>query len=254
MNNLIIPILKNETVEESVLEISKEWGFPIRPIDENDAFFFQFIKDRLQLQKNHDFDLGAVYSEFVQGSSMYRRKFGGGRTQEIAKAVGFKKNFTPSVLDATAGLGADAFVLASLGARVHMLERSPIVAALLKDGLKRAYNDKQIGSWVRKNLTLDCLDFLTEEIQLPFKPDVVYLDPMFPPKQKSALVKKDMRMLQNLLGFDEQSDLLLKAALAHAEKRVVVKRPSYAAALAEKKPDSVIETKKNRFDIYLLNK
>ncbi|GAM77379.1 SAM-dependent methyltransferase [Vibrio ishigakensis] len=86
------------------------------------------------------------------------------------------------------------------------------------------------------------------------KPDVVYLDPMYPHpenKKKSALVKKEMRVFQHLVGADLDADGLLTPALELATKRVVVKRPDYANWLDEKKPSMAIETKKNRFDVYV---
>ena len=88
--------------------------------------------------------------------------------------------------------------------------------------------------------------------QLGFTPDVVYLDPMFPHRQKSALVKKEMRVFQSLVGADLDADALLPVALSVAGKRVVVKRPDYAGFLNEKKPSTSIETKSNRFDIYVV--
>ena len=87
----------------------------------------------------------AIYVDFVEGELAHRRKFGGGKGQMIAKAVGLNKGFVPTILDATAGLGADAFVLASLGCEVKMIERSPLARLLLADGLERAKNFIDIG-------------------------------------------------------------------------------------------------------------
>ncbi|WP_457998882.1 class I SAM-dependent methyltransferase, partial [Klebsiella michiganensis] len=84
----------------------------------------------------------------------HRRKFGGGRGEAVAKAVGIKGDYLPDVVDATAGLGRDAFVLASVGCRVRMLERNPVVAALLDDGLARGYADAEIGGWLQERLQL----------------------------------------------------------------------------------------------------
>ena len=92
--------------------------------------------------------------DFVEGAVAHRRKFGGGRGQSIAKAVGLKSGAMPTVVDATAGLGRDAFVLASLGCKVTLIERSPVVAALLQDGLARAAQDPEIGPWVSERMHL----------------------------------------------------------------------------------------------------
>ncbi|WP_211286882.1 class I SAM-dependent methyltransferase [Paraferrimonas sedimenticola] len=194
-----------------------------------------------------------VVVDFVGGAVGHRRKFGGGRGQAIAKAVGLKKGANPSVIDATAGLGRDAFVLASLGCKVTMVERHPVVAALLADGLKRAQSDADIGAWVSERMRLvhsQGPDYLVSGAQA----DVVYLDPMYPHREKSAQVKKEMAIFQGLVGADLDSDALLAAAKQAALKRVVVKRPDYASPMAEQAPDSQIETKKNRFDLYIIQK
>lgn len=148
----------------------------------------------------------------------------------MAKAVGIKGDYLPDVVDATAGLGRDAFVLASVGCRVRMLERNPVVAALLDDGLARGYADAEIGGWLQERLQLIHASSLTALSDITPRPQVVYLDPMFPHKQKSALVKKEMRVFQSLVGPDLDADGLLEPARLLATKRVVVKRPDYAAA------------------------
>jgi len=214
-------------------------------------FALVLTAERLELRKLDEPKLGAVYVDFVAGAVAHRRKFGGGRGQAIAKAVGLKSGETPRVVDATAGLGRDAFVLASLGCQVTLLERSPVVAALLADGLARAALDAEIGGWVGERLQLIPGPALENLQTLDFTPDVVYLDPMFPHKQKSALVKKEMRVFQSLVGPDLDADALLPAALAVAGKRVVVKRPDYAGWLNGQPPSMSIETKNNRFDVYV---
>ncbi|HDU8493199.1 TPA: class I SAM-dependent methyltransferase [Aeromonas hydrophila] len=215
-------------------------------------FALVFTAARLELRKLDEPKLGAVYVDFVEGAVAHRRKFGGGRGQSIAKAVGLKAGAMPSVVDATAGLGRDAFVLASLGCKVTMIERSPVVAALLHDGLARAAQDPEIGPWVRERMQLLHGPAVETLLGLSERPDVIYLDPMFPHKQKSALVKKEMRVFQSLVGPDLDADALLPAALAMADKRVVVKRPDYAGWLNEHKPSMAIETKSNRFDVYVM--
>ena len=208
----------------------------------------------LELRKLDEPKLGPVFVDFVEGAVAHRRKFGGGRGQSIAKAVGLKAGANPTVVDATAGLGRDAFVLASLGCQVTMLERHPVVAALLADGLQRAQQDSEIGGWVSERMSLRSGSALENLQQLGFTPDVVYLDPMFPHRQKSALVKKEMRVFQSLVGADLDADVLLPAALAVAGKRVVVKRPDYAGYLNEMTPSMSIETKSNRFDVYVVSR
>lgn len=213
------------------------------------TFLLQVNQHTLELIKCDEPKLGAIKVDFVEGAVAHRRKFGGGRGQDIAKAVGLKHGFTPSVLDATAGLGRDAFVLASLGCQVTMLERMPVVAALLADGLERASLNVDVSpiTHLMSLVHASSIEAITEQQQ----PDVIYLDPMYPHKGKSALVKKEMRVFQSLVGEDNDADALLAPALAMAKYRVVVKRPSYAEPLANKKPSMSINMKKNRFDVYV---
>ncbi|MCE2572878.1 class I SAM-dependent methyltransferase [Motilimonas eburnea] len=225
-----------------------QWGFS-DSVSEDDKLALVLTEHRLELRKLDEPKLGAVAVDFVSGASAHRRKFGGGKGQTIAKAIGIKAKSGLKVIDATAGLGRDAFVFASLGCRVTLIERSPVVAALLADGLARAYRDPEIGDWMQTNMTLvhdTGIDWLAQA-----QADVVYLDPMFPHKKKSALVKKEMRVFQHLVGPDLDADALLAPALAAAQYRVVVKRPDYAPWLAERKPTLAFETKNNRFDVYV---
>ncbi len=241
---------------EQLESIAQRWGLEHSSDSE---FALVLTAERLELRKLDEPKLGAIYVDLIGGAVGHRRKFGGGKGQAIAKAAGLNKGVTPTVLDGTAGLGRDAFVLASLGCKVQMVERHPVVAALLDDGLQRAKQDPEIGSWVGERMSLihasshTALDDLAQDESFT-KPDVVYLDPMYPHpenKKKSALVKKEMRVFQSLVGADLDADNLLQPALALATKRVVVKRPDYANWLAEQKPTMAIETKKNRFDVYV---
>ncbi|WEM42231.1 class I SAM-dependent methyltransferase [Photobacterium sp. DA100] len=233
--------------------LAERWGLSHDP---DSLFALVLTAERLELRKLDEPKLGAVYVDLAGGAVAHRRKFGGGRGQAIAKAVGLKGGVTPTVVDGTAGLGRDAFVLASLGCKVQMVERHPVVAALLDDGLSRAKADSEIGDWISERMTLlhasshNALEQLAADPDF-VAPDVVYLDPMYPHKKKSALVKKEMRVFQTLVGADLDADDLLAPALALATKRVVVKRPDYAEFLAGQKPSTAIETKKNRFDVYV---
>lgn len=155
------------------------------------------------------------------------------------------------MIDSTAGLGRDAFVLAAIGCRVKLIERHPVIYLLLQDGLQRAYADAEIGAMMQQNMQLLPQHHIAAlDPKVDFA-DVVYLDPMYPHKQKSALVKKEMRVFQHLVGADLDAAELLPAALQLARRRVVVKRPDYAEFLAQKAPHFSRETKNHRFDIYL---
>jgi 16S rRNA (guanine1516-N2)-methyltransferase len=185
----------------------------------------------------------------------YRLKHGGGRRQALARAVGLKKGWQPTVIDATAGLGRDAFILASLGCHVHMLEKAPVLAALLEDGLQRAAQSAATEEIIRHRLRFtraDSLDFL-QNLQEEAYPDVIFLDPMFPERTKSSLVKKEMRILRSLSGDDENGSGLLALSLRRARNRVVVKRPRLASSLLDRpEPSHQITGKSSRFDVYLV--
>jgi len=192
---------------------------------------------------------GPVYVDFVKGALGYRRQHGGGRQQPLAKAVGLKAQRRLTVVDATAGLGRDAFILAYLGCEVHMLERAPVIAALLFDGLQRAQQCPHVGPIIQQRLHgwhMDAQQGLSQ-----WSPEVIYLDPMYPPRPKSASVKKEMQMLHTLVGADTDSSHLLQQALKCARHRVVVKRPQYAPPV-EAEPSFCIHSKKTRFDVYLV--
>lgn len=220
-----------------------------------DSYVLVFTSKTIYLTSTKEKQSLRVEADFVSGSVAHRRQFGGGKGQQIAKAVGLTKGFLPKILDATAGLGKDAFVLASLGATLTLLERSPIVHALLSEGLKQARlfaeenaDEVLMGILQRmKLIELDSTEFLSKE-QESF--DVVYLDPMFPERKKSALVKKEMRVFHEVVGSDLDADALLAPAIENAEYRVVVKRPRIAPDLAGSKPSYRLEGKSSRFDVY----
>lgn len=181
----------------------------------------------------------------------------------LLKAIGGRREGL-RVVDATAGLGRDSFLMASYGAQVEMCERQGVVAALLSDGLARAGRDPSVAELAQqlslyRGSAIDCLGRYSERVERA--PDVVYLDPMFPDSGKSALVKKEMRLFHSLVGLDEDEDSLLAAALAAARHRVVVKRPVKApviqgpalAALGRRaEPQFAIKGKAVRFDVYPL--
>ena len=202
---------------------------------------------------------GAVLVDFSNQSLNYRA-LNKPKHQNLVKAVGLHKAAARAaprlrILDATAGLGKDAFLLASLDCRVTMLERSSIVHAMLADGLERALlvdkpQAKTAVADAASRLSLRRGDFL--DLADTLEPvDVVYLDPMFPARSKSARVKKDMFLLQGLLGHAESQPELLEAALNLALNRVVVKRGKLSPALDQRAPDISYKGRSSRYDVYL---
>jgi len=191
-----------------------------------------------------------VYVDFTSGAVDHRRRFGGGKGQDIAKAVGLNKRSNLSVLDATAGLGRDAFVLACLGCSVSLCERVGFVRAMLEDGLYRGSFHNEVAGIVAK---MSLLDGDIKGLDEGARFDVVYLDPMYPHMEKSsAAAKKEMAFFRELVGQDLDADDLLPHAMVLAEYRVVVKRPKGAPFLNDSEPTYQLEGKSGRFDIYVL--
>ena len=205
----------------------------------------------------------SISIDFTKGALAHRQQFGGGRGQAIAKAIGLKSGVTPRVLDATAGLAGDAFVLATLGCPMTLIERSPVLFALIEDAIERASLSDSFQPILANGFDIinaDANDYIEQSITSgSAPPDVIYIDPMFPERKKSALVKKDMQILQRLHqqdtdDADRENALLLANALRFARKRVVVKRPIHAPTISDKKPNTSIKSKKTRYDVYTIEK
>jgi 16S rRNA (guanine1516-N2)-methyltransferase len=192
--------------------------------------------------------------DFVGGPVRHRFRFGGGRGQALPKAVGMKGGNTPSVVDATAGLGRDAFLLASLGAQVTLIERSPEIHRLLEAGMRRAQEAGGDVAEVIARMTLlygDAKDLLSATSSA-LSPDVVLVDPMHPPRKGSARVKKEMILIRDLVGPDDDAAALMEVALDTARNRVVLKWPKGAAPMAGIRPAShQIIGKTTRYDVFM---
>jgi len=175
-----------------------------------------------------------------------------GHNELLGRAVGVLRDRRPRVLDATAGLGQDAFVLADLGCEVILCERNPVVASLLCSGMRvaAASGDEWL-SGILGRMTLRPGDARAQAAGEPL--DVIYLDPMFPARGKSAAVRKEMVLLQGLLAAGDtaaDAEALLHWALAQGVRRVVVKRPTRAPHLAQLRPSHAIRGRAVRFDVY----
>ena len=187
---------------------------------------------------------------FIEGPILHRLKYGKGRGQNLAKAVGFKLNKNRTIIDATAGLGYDAFILASLGANVTLIERSEKIYDLLKAAISEAklYGGEISNIVNRMNLLFgDSKDILPN-----IAPEVILIDTMYKDRKKSALVKNDMRLVREVVGSDSDHVELINVALNNASKRVVIKQPRYAETLDNIKGCShQILGKTIRYDVYV---
>ena len=235
--------------QDKAEQLAESLGLPcVSTMDATFPVYLLVTPEGLQLQASGDAAPGPVMVDFVQGALAHRRRFGGGRRQLIGRAVGITPKKHLTVLDVTAGLGRDAYLLSTLGCQVTMIEHSPVISAMLEDGLQRAHQQGEAIS-----LTLIVMDSLQYMLALSpeMYPDVIYLDPMFPPLKKSAAVKKEMRVLRLLADQDDSAILLLQQAKKIAKKRVVVKRHRHMATMDGKPADLVFSGKSSRYDVYL---
>ncbi len=245
---------EQETLQAAAQSLARELRLPwVERTHRGHPILLVLTEKRLELRETGPNAVGPVYVDFIGGRMGHRRRFGGGRSESLARAVGLKGAATLTVVDATAGLGRDAFVLASLGCSVKLFERSPVIAALLHDGLNRALADPEVEKIAARLelLSGDAVAIL-ENWTDPHRPDVVYLDPMYPQRSKSTLVKKEMKLYRTLVGADADAPALLGAALICAGRRVVVKRARLAPAIEGPSPTMQITGRSTRFDVYVI--
>lgn len=173
-----------------------------------------------------------------------------GRLQQelLVKAARVRGVESPTAVDCTAGLGEDSLLLAAAGFEVTLFERDGAIAALLADALERAANEPRLAGIVAC-MHLVPGDSIAGLAALGFEPDVVYLDPMFPARTKSAAVKKKFQLLHHLEQPCEEEEALVAAALAVRPRKVVIKRPAKGAQLAGMKPSYSVVGKAVRYDV-----
>ena len=189
---------------------------------------------------------------FIEGPILHRLKYGKGRGQNLAKAVGMKFNKNRNIIDATAGLGYDSFILASLGAKVTLIERSQKMHELLQNGIDEGIS---FGGEIEKIINrMELLFGDSKDILPKLTPEVIMIDTMYKDRKKTALVKNNMRLVREIVGPDSDYIELLKVALNCAKNRVVLKQPRYAEPIKEiKKCSHQILGKTIRYDIFMTN-
>ena len=189
---------------------------------------------------------------FIEGPILHRLKYGKGRGQNLAKAVGMKFNKNRNIIDATAGLGYDSFILASLGAKVTLIERSQKIHELLQNGIDEGIS---FGGEIEKIINrMELLFGDSKDILPKLTPEVIMIDTMYKGRKKAALVKNNMRLVREIVGPDSDYIELLKVALNCAKNRVVLKQPRYAEPIKEiRKCSHQILGKTIRYDIFMIN-
>ena len=259
----VLALLAAAPEDEAVAtELALRLGLPLLPVgsdpvscDEVQAVLV-VAAGPLSLQRTGRGVPGPVAVDF--GSAAMRHRRSPGHNELLGRAVGVEKKPQLRVLDATAGLGRDSFVLADIGCEVILCERHPVIVELLRSGMNTATGRGDrwlLGVLSRMRLLPgDARAQAPRELQ---GVEVIYLDPMFPPRAKSAAVKKEMALFQLLLDHDpcaQDADELLLWALQQDVARVVVKRPPRAPSLAQRQPSHCISGKAVRYDVYVRRK
>ncbi|MBO6656629.1 MAG: class I SAM-dependent methyltransferase [Pseudomonadales bacterium] len=201
-----------------------------------------FLSDTFSRQRS-------LRANFDEPSFLRRVGRAGKKNELVAKSVKVKPGL--KVLDCTAGLGRDSFILAHLGCDVTMCERSSVLHCLLEDALTRAKHDERLAeTTARMSLIKDDALSLLERSGGEF--NVIYLDPMFPERTGSAAVKGGMQYLQRFIGVDRDSEDLLRAALSTSDTRVVLKRPAHGGLIKlNVAPQHVFKNRNSRYEVYL---
>lgn len=194
---------------------------------------------------------GPVRVSFDDPALRHRRR--GGHNELIGRAVGWRAERAPAVLDATAGFGRDAFTLADLGCRMLLCERHTLMARLLAACIDEARDADPWLADVASRLELVHGDARELEASRLAGIETIYLDPMFAASRR-ALPGKEMQILATLLETDAAADddELLAWALAQDVRRVVVKRPRRAPPLGRRAPGHQLTGRAIRFDVYPL--
>ncbi|PIE55997.1 MAG: rRNA methyltransferase [Desulfobulbus propionicus] len=239
----VIPETRAQQSQATLL--AQTTGLPLLDSRSSSRLLLMVRPDRIELQRSGDPTLsGSVYADFLAQGIL--RRIARIRAERLIQAVRISKQPPTSVIDATAGLGRDGFLLAAAGSQVLLVERHPVVAALLQDGLTRAANDP------RTRTICAAITVATGNFQkILTSAEVVYLDPMFPEKRGTAKVKKELQMLQYVIGPEAEDPELLDHAMDLAQTKVVVKRPLLGKPLNGCQPSYSLAGKTTRFDIYL---
>ncbi|MEC4749770.1 class I SAM-dependent methyltransferase [Methylomicrobium sp. Wu6] len=233
-------------------QLAERLGVPIRnasavDFSPREAFFLSWRDGCLKLLDSELLKAGGLAVE-IEPRAGEQRSWPAPKQGPLAQALGRR---TKTVIDATTGWGQDALHIFRMGYELTCLERSPVMAELLADGFKRLTELDWMQSLALVPPRLIQGNAIEILANLENQPDCVYIDPMFPPKRKkSALAKKSMMVLRDLLGDDADKQQLFAVALSAAGKRVVVKSPDYAEPLGGK-PNESFQGKLLRYDVYL---
>lgn len=232
----------------AVLHLAEQLELAITQAPSVQSTYLHFQSDRLGLVFNNEVQKPVTFQvDFVHGKSRYRAQKPS--AELLIQAIKIKKKLPVSVVDGTGGLGRDAFLLAAAGCTVEVFEKNKIVAALLEDGLRRARAYPEYAR-ITQRINLHRFDMTTHLVKCVPEPVVIYLDPMFPQRTKTAKVKQDMQVLQQLISAPEGAEQLLKTAWGAHPHKIVVKRPIKQGPILDLAPSYTVSGKAIRFDVY----
>lgn len=236
----ITDLLKSESNQSQILQV----------IDNLSTLGFSFhLNDKNQLEL-YSAELNQSITVDFTASDIKNKIDPQKAKPAIIKAIEGRTNQTLKVLDGTAGLGSESFVIAARGHTVTSIEKSEVIYTLLLDGLNRAKSTEAIQKY-GNNISLNFFDTVHFLVHTTEMFDVIYLDPMFPERKKSAKVKKGMQTLQLLLGHSNLDEKKLFDLAINHSKKLVIKRAINNPYFADKKPTNSLKGKSNRFDIYV---
>lgn len=246
MSNIKL-VTENLDLAKLLAEKFPQFSFSVKSEEIIDTAVFGLNKDKIGIFTNDQKPL-FLSIDFLDSELQRRRKFFSSKKEPLLKAVGAKAQF-PRVFDGTAGLGRESYLLASHGYEVNSCEKNPYLYVLLSLALERLYTNLDLPEDKKRLFfhfgdSLEVLQALSEAI------DVLYMDPMFPETKKSALVKKNMQVLQRMDLSDDKPLELLEKAKTLALKRIVFKRPKQVSILDESSLKEYYENDTIRFEVY----
>lgn len=244
MNNKIVVCLGKGGQRDMAESFSRKTGAPI--VDKPGEYLtIHFDSKGVSLS-----GFGLTYQGDFAETMMHRVTNGRLQHEMLVKAASSEKEGRKAI-DATAGMGEDAFLLAAQGYEVTLYEQNPVVAALLKDAIRRAKKNQILKNIAGRMKVVEA-DSVESMSKLLDPVDVIYLDPMFPARQKSSLINKKLQLIQKLEPPCSEETDLFDAALKVGPSRIIVKRPLKSEYLAGREPSYTLKGKAIRYDCYVL--
>lgn len=242
MSEKIVVCMGKGADKDLALSIAKKTG---APVSERKGDELTILVDKTGVSLT---GYGLTFQGDFEG--MLHRLTNGRLQHEMLVSVTKTNEEHPKAIDATAGMGEDSILLAAAGYDVTLFEQNPVIAALLKDAMRRAKKHPVLGEIVARM-------HLIEGNSIEHMPnmegfDIIFLDPMFPARQKSGLINKKLQLIQKLEQPCFEEEALLEAAIKAHPKKIVIKRPLKGANLAGREPGYSVKGKAIRYDCIVL--